>query len=32
VGLGIMEEPRDRPLEGFDHFLSLRKITSFDPS
>jgi rsbT co-antagonist protein RsbR len=32
IGRRIMEESRDNPLEGFDHFLSLRKIMSFDLS
>jgi rsbT co-antagonist protein RsbR len=32
IGLRIMEESRDSLLEGFDHFLSLKKITFFDLS
>lgn len=32
IGLRIIEESRNNPLEAFDHFLSLRKITFFDLS
>jgi rsbT co-antagonist protein RsbR len=32
IGLRIIEESGDSPLKGFDHFLSLRKISTFDLS
>ena len=32
IALRIIGESRNNPLEGFDHFLSLRKITFFDLS